>query len=86
MVSQTLVVASIGATRQPAITQANVYPDLCSHMASLGHNEFSMILSEQKVIQNQWWLKQCKSEGFDGCPNQIQIVDFLAHVTLKFSG
>ena len=28
-----------GAIRQQAITWANVDPDLCHHMVSLGHNE-----------------------------------------------
>ena len=28
-----------GAIRQRAITWTNVKPDLCHHMASLGHNE-----------------------------------------------
>ena len=37
----TLLVISqhwLGAVRQQAITGANVVPDLCRHMASLGHN------------------------------------------------
>ena len=29
----------LGAVRQQAITRANVNPDRCCHMASLGHNE-----------------------------------------------
>ena len=35
----TLVQEWLGAVRQQAITWANVDPDLCRHMASLGHNE-----------------------------------------------
>ena len=31
-----------------AITWANVDPDLCGHMASLGHNEFSTELIEDE--------------------------------------
>ena len=31
----------LGAVRQQAITWTNVDPDLCRHMASLGHNELS---------------------------------------------
>ena len=31
----------LGAVRQQAITWANVDPDLCCHMASLGHSELS---------------------------------------------
>ena len=30
----------VSAVRQQAITWANVDPDLCHHMVSLGHNEF----------------------------------------------
>ena len=29
----------LGAVRQQAITRANVDPDLCRHMAWVGHNE-----------------------------------------------
>ena len=29
----------LGAVRQQAITWANVDPDLCRHMVSVGHNE-----------------------------------------------
>ena len=36
----TLVQVMVGAVRQQAITWANVYPDLCRHMVSLGLNEF----------------------------------------------
>ena len=35
----TLVQVMLGAIRQQAITWANVDPDLCRHVASLGHNE-----------------------------------------------
>ena len=35
----TLVKELIGAVRQQAITRTKVCPDLCCHMASLGHNE-----------------------------------------------
>ena len=36
-----LVQVMLGAIRQQAITWANVDPDLCRHMASLGLNELS---------------------------------------------
>ena len=32
----------LSGARQQAITWANVYPDLCRHMASLGHSELSV--------------------------------------------
>ena len=34
-----LVQVMLGAVRQQAITSANVYPDLCHHMALLGDDE-----------------------------------------------
>ena len=37
----TLVQAMDCCARQQAITWSNVDPDLCRHMASLGHNELS---------------------------------------------
>ena len=37
----TLVQVRLGAVRQQTITWANVRPDLCRHMASLGHNELT---------------------------------------------
>ena len=37
----TLVQVWLGAVRQQAITWAIVDPDLCRHMASLGHNELN---------------------------------------------
>ena len=37
----TLVQVMAWAVRQQAITWANVDPDLCCHMASLGHNELT---------------------------------------------
>ena len=38
---QSTLVQLIGVVRQQAITWANVDPDLCHHLASLGHNELS---------------------------------------------
>ena len=38
----------LGAIRQQAITWANVDPDLCRHMASLGHNE----LKHSSMVRN----------------------------------
>ena len=43
----------LGAIRQQAITWANVNPDLCRHMASLGHNEF--ILQTDSVVKLAHW-------------------------------
>ena len=40
MISQHRFRYWLGAVRQQAITWANVYPDLCRHLASLGHNAF----------------------------------------------
>ena len=40
----TLVQVMAGALRQQAITWANVDPDLCCHMASLGHIELTYVL------------------------------------------
>ena len=34
---------NIGSGRQQAITWANVNPNLCCHMASLGHNELTIL-------------------------------------------
>ena len=41
MVSQHWFRLWLGALRQQAITWANVDPDLCRHMVSLGHNELT---------------------------------------------
>ena len=40
----TLVQVMAGAVRQQSITWANVDPDLCRHMVSLGQNELMVIL------------------------------------------
>ena len=45
----------IGAVRQQAITWANVDPDLCRHMVSLGHNELTVIFGTQIRFQWQEW-------------------------------
>ena len=42
MISQHWFRQWLGAVRQQAITWANVDPDLCRQMASLGHNELTM--------------------------------------------
>ena len=39
--------------RQQAITWANVDPDLCRHMASLGHNRLSRLKSLHQLFQKQ---------------------------------
>ena len=41
MISQHWLRKWLGAVRQQAITWANVDPNLCRHMASLGHNELT---------------------------------------------
>ena len=38
----TLAEEIFGVVRQPAITWANVDPDVCHHMVSLGHNELRL--------------------------------------------
>ena len=43
MISQYWVGWWLGAVRQQAITWAYVDPDLCRHMASLGHNELNSL-------------------------------------------
>ena len=35
----TLVQECLGAVRQQTVTRANIDPDLCRHLGSLGHNE-----------------------------------------------
>ena len=40
----------LGAVRQHAITWANVDPDLCRYMASLGHNKLNSIISFANVV------------------------------------
>ena len=41
----------LGAIRQQAITWANVDPDICRHMASLGHNELTHC-----VFNSMWYM------------------------------
>ena len=38
-----MISQQLGAVRQQAITWTNVDPNLCRHMASLGHNEFNSV-------------------------------------------
>ena len=42
---------NIGSVRQQAITWANVDPDLCHHMASLGYYELNMLFGPYVYIQ-----------------------------------
>ena len=63
MVSQYWFRWWLGAVRQQAITWANVDPDLCRHMASLGPNELSMkMIAWHDVLEYVMthWLK-CKT-------------------------
>ena len=54
----------LGALRQHAITWANVGPDLCRHMVSLGHNEVTHCGRDkiaailQTAFSNSFWLKK----------------------------
>ena len=66
MISQHWLRSWLGAIRQQAITWANIDPDLCCHMAWLGHNEFIPymlyccgilsfdIFIMAKILQNGW--------------------------------
>ena len=48
----------LGAFRQQTITWANVDPDLCHHMVSLGHHELTRIwMDEQVVMRTTIWVK-----------------------------
>ena len=51
-----LVIDRWGALRQQAITWANVDPDLCHHMASLGNNEL-------KQVAHAMYLHPCSTES-----------------------
>ena len=50
----------LGAVRQQAITWANVDPDLCRHVVSLGHNELNWDLEPtlhgwiSNVVEDSW--------------------------------
>ena len=48
----------LGAVRQQAITWANVDPDLCRHMALLGHNELRQPTGSWKDCQCSSWFHQ----------------------------
>ena len=50
----------LGAVRQQAITWANVDPDLCCHMASLGHHELTL-------VQQMAWCHQATSHHLSPC-------------------
>ena len=56
----TMVQVMVGAVRQQPITWANVDPDLCRYMVSLGHNELmSQIL--QHDINFDTYMCRCKN-------------------------
>ena len=40
----------LGAVREQVITWANVYPDLCHHMVSLGHSELNLTIIGQDDV------------------------------------
>ena len=44
------------AARQQAITWANGDPDLCRHMASLGHNVLNSVLPSDAIWDCKTWL------------------------------
>ena len=48
----------LGAVRQQAITWANVDPDLCCHMASLGHNELDLFEFLQILNTDKAWIAE----------------------------
>ena len=54
MTSQHWVRKWLGAIRQQAITCANVDPDLCRHMVSLGHNELRGVLDSPCLLCITW--------------------------------
>ena len=64
---QNLITHSLGAVRQQAITWANVHPDLCRHMVSLGQNELMVILGGDFARFLQYY-PACDS--MHGCPCQ----------------
>ena len=73
MISQYWFRLWLGVVRQQAITWANVDPDLCHHMASLGHNE----------LQNGHWRIHSKcvkyllgfvEDGHQTCLNHCPLV------------
>ena len=41
------------AARHQAITYANFYPDLCHHMASLGHSELKHTINQFQDNEHQ---------------------------------
>ena len=61
------VMAWCQAIRQQAITWANVYPDLCCHMVSLGHNELRY--HPQKMhIHTHMYVGVCKGHIVNTLP------------------
>ena len=55
----TLVQIMVGARRQQAIIWANVDPDLCPYMTSLGYNE----LSNVEISPTVFPMQTCASVG-----------------------
>ena len=56
----------LGAVRQQAITWANVDPDFCRHMASLGHNELNDIIwliqvTQKSLKPREIWKRTCQT-------------------------
>ena len=57
MISQYLPRSWLGAIRQQAITWANIDPNLCRHVMSLGHNE--LMSNNEHLILTHFALKKC---------------------------
>ena len=48
-----MISAFYGAVGQQAITWTNIDPDLCRHMASLGHNELTHVVKDLSLAHGQ---------------------------------
>ena len=76
----TLVQVMAWAVRQQAITWANVDPDLCHHMASLGYYELNMLFGSSVYIQ---WAPMVGFQNIQGlalidtCVSKISQNDFV---------
>ena len=74
----------LGATRQQAITWANVDPVLCSHMMSLGHNELTYLVYK---VCLPWCImyacRECANGLAQDCSNSIANALELLHSCTK---
>ena len=69
----------LGAARQQAISCAKVDPDLCRHVASLGHNELTLSIF--------WLLIQQKQQNFPVISmhlDLLQYVQLIQNLSFKF--